>query len=74
MNNLENGRINYGAEGLNKSVINKRQILIIEQSLTEAWKNHLIIWSHCSSQRPVNTRTINCVTYFFILEFCIQSM
>ena len=26
----------------------KKQILWLEQSLTEAWKNHLIIRSHCS--------------------------
>ena len=49
MNDPEKGRINYGVEGLDKSVIVKnRQSLGFEQSLTEAWKNHLIIRSHCS--------------------------
>ena len=46
MNNKENGRINVGSEGIDKSVIDKRQSLRIEQSLTEARKNHLIIRSH----------------------------
>ena len=59
MNDPENRRSNYVAEGLHKSVIDKRQSLRIEQLLTEARKNHLIIWSHCSSWRPVNTHTIN---------------
>ena len=47
-----------GAEGLGKSVINKRQSLMIEQSLTKARKTHHIIRSHCSPRIPVNTHTI----------------
>ena len=50
-------RRNCGAAGLDKSVIDKRQSIRIEQSLTEARKNHLIIWSHSSYQIPVNTHT-----------------
>ena len=46
MNNPEKVRRNCGAEGLDKIVIDKRQSLRIEQSLTEARKNHLIIRSH----------------------------
>ena len=56
MNDPENGRRNCGAEGLDKSVIDKQQSLRIEQSLTAARKNHLIIRSHYSSRIPVNTR------------------
>ena len=38
MNNPEKGRSNFGAEGLDKSVIvKKRKILGFEQSLNEAW-------------------------------------
>ena len=59
MNDPEKGIRNCGAEDLDKSVINKRQSLRIDQSLTEARKNHLIIWSHCSSRRPVNIHTSN---------------
>ena len=60
MNDPENGRIDFGAEGIDKSVIDKRQSLRIEHSLTDTWKNHFIIWSHCSSRRPVlkNTHTL----------------
>ena len=57
MNDPKKCRINYGAEGLDKSAIDKRQSLRIEQSLTEAQKNLLILPSHCSSRRPVNTHT-----------------
>ena len=39
-----------GIGGINN---NKRHSLGFEQSLTEARKNHLIIWSHCS---PPDTR------------------
>ena len=35
-------------EGLGSIHNNKQQSLGFEQSLTEAWKNQLIIWSHCS--------------------------
>ena len=35
-------------EGLGKIHNNKQQILGFKQSLTEDWKNHLIIRSHCS--------------------------
>ena len=35
-------------EGLGSINNNKKQSLGFEQSLTEAWKNHLIIWSQCS--------------------------
>ena len=35
-------------EGLGSIHNNKRQSLRLEQSLTEAWKNHLIILSHSS--------------------------
>ena len=47
MNDPENGRRNFGAEGLDKSVVDKQQSLKIEQSLTESQKKHLIIWPHC---------------------------
>ena len=57
MNNPENGRINCGTEGPDKSVIDKWQSLRIEQSLTKAQKNHLIIRSHFPSRRPANTHT-----------------
>ena len=43
MNDPKKCRINYGAEGLDKSAIDKRQSLRIEQSLTEAQKNLLIL-------------------------------
>ena len=36
-------------EGLGSINNNKQQSLGFEQSLTEDQKNHLIIWSHCSS-------------------------
>ena len=55
MNYPEKGRRNCGAEGLVKILIDKQQSLRIEQSLNEAWKNHLIIRPHNSSRRPVNT-------------------
>ena len=35
-------------EGLLSIHNNKRQSLGFKKSLTEAWKKHLIIWSHCS--------------------------
>ena len=35
-------------EGLGSIHNNKQQSLGFEQSLTKAWKNHLIIRSHCS--------------------------
>ena len=57
MRDPDNGRRNCGEEGLDKIVINKKQSLRIELPLTESQKNHLIIWSHCLSQRPVNTHT-----------------
>ena len=58
MNDPENGRRHFWAEGLDKSLIDKRQNRKIEQSLTEAPENHLIIWSHYSSQRRVKTHTL----------------
>ena len=72
MNNPENARRNYGAEGLDKSVIDKRQILRIEQSLPEAWKNNLIIWSHFLSWRPVDTYTISYGTYFLFWDISFK--
>ena len=40
MNDPEKGRINYGAEGLDKSLIlKKRYSQGFEQSLTEAWNS-----------------------------------
>ena len=55
MNNQENGRRDYGTEGLDKIVMDKRKSLRIDQPLNRDRKNHLIIQSHCSSRRPVNT-------------------
>ena len=63
MNHPEKGRRNCGAEGPDKSVIDKRQSLRNEQSLTEAREKHIIIRSHCSSRRPVNTHTHTCGHY-----------
>ena len=57
MKDPEKVRINCGEEGLDKSVIDNQQSLRIEKSPTEAWENHLIIQSHCSSRRPVKTHT-----------------
>ena len=57
MHDQEICRRNWGAEGLDKSVIDKRQSIRVEQSLTEAWKIHLTIWSYCSSRSPVKTHT-----------------
>ena len=58
MNNPGNGRRNWGAEGIDKIVINKWKGISVEQSLTEDWRKLLIVKSHCSSRRPVNTHTI----------------
>ena len=33
-------------EGLGSIHNNKRQIIGVKKSMTEAWKNHLMIWSH----------------------------
>ena len=62
MRDPDNGRRNCGEKGLDKIVIEQQQSLRIEQTLTEAQKNHLIIWSHCSSRRPVNTHMMLLLT------------
>ena len=55
--NDKKGRRNCGAEGIDKSVIDKRKSLRNEQSLTDARKTHLLITSQCSSQIPINKHT-----------------
>ena len=47
MNDPVKGRRYFGVEGLDKSIIVKeRQSLGFEESLTEAWEKHPIIWLH----------------------------
>ena len=60
MNNPENGRENFGKEGLDASVIDKRQTLRIEQSLTEARKT-TSLFGHIArpGDRLIHTRTID---------------
>ena len=83
------GRINHGSkaqmsgrsrqvgQGARISCNHQWQCLILQQSLTEFGTppphNSVILHSPDTSEH-IHTHTINCGTYFRILEYCIQSL
>ena len=68
MNDPEQGRINCGLKGLDKSLIgHKRQSQGFDQSLTEYCKNHLIIRLHClPPDTGYHTHTHYKIWYLFL--------